>query len=88
VLLPRGSALSSRLDARPLWLVEHLFGSIVAVNSQEIERLRRSIAMLPPGLSAGALTGEAAMEMINDLARLDQLTARYRDTIAQLRQVL
>jgi hypothetical protein len=28
------------------------------------------------------------MEMINDLARLDQLTARYRDTIAELRRVL
>jgi hypothetical protein len=64
-----------RLDSQP-------------VDAHEIERLRRSIAMLPPGHSAGALTREAAMDMINDLARLDRLTARYRDTITQLRRLL
>jgi hypothetical protein len=28
------------------------------------------------------------MDLIDDLARLDQLTVRYRETIAELRRVL
>jgi hypothetical protein len=58
------------------------------VDSHELERIRRSIAMLPPGHSAGALTREAAMALIEDLSRLDQLTARYREAITELRRVL
>jgi hypothetical protein len=48
------------------------------VDPHELERIRRSIAMLPPGHSAGALTREAAMALIEDLSRLDQLTAGTR----------
>jgi hypothetical protein len=58
------------------------------VDPHELERIRRSIAMLPPGHSAGALTREAAMALIEDLSRLDQLTARYREAITELRRVL
>jgi hypothetical protein len=84
-LSPEAPSLASGRQAPLGWANTCSIPSPVA-NPQEIERLRRSIAMR--GHSAGALTRESAMEMINDLARLDQLTARYRDTIAELRRVL
>jgi hypothetical protein len=40
--------------------------------------------MLAPRRSAGALTREAAMALVEDISRLDQLTARYREAIAEL----
>ena len=54
----------------------------------EIEQLRRSIAMLPPGHSAGALTKEAAMALIHEVLTSQQETERYRRAVAQLRDVL
>lgn len=54
----------------------------------EIERLRRSIVMLPAGHSAGALTRESAIELLEELTRLDSLTSRYQEVIVELRRVL
>jgi hypothetical protein len=54
----------------------------------ELERLRRSIVMLPPGHSAGALTREAALELIEGVADARGETARYRHAVDQLRSVL
>lgn len=54
----------------------------------DIERLRRSIAMLPPGHSAGALTRSEAESLIEELHRLDRLTTRYREVIDRLRHTL
>jgi hypothetical protein len=58
------------------------------VEPWEIEQLRRSIAMLPPGHSAGALTKEAAMALIHEVLTSQQETERYRRAVAQLRDVL
>jgi hypothetical protein len=58
------------------------------VDAQELERIRRSIAMLPPGHSAGALTREAAMDLIHEVATARSQTARYRQAVDELRQVL
>jgi hypothetical protein len=54
----------------------------------DIDRLRRSVVMLPPGHSAGALTREQALSLIEEVERLDTVTARYREVIAQLRVLL
>jgi hypothetical protein len=54
----------------------------------EIEQLRRSIAMLPPGHSAGALTKEAAMALIHEVLNSRRETLRYKDAVIQLQQVL
>ena len=54
----------------------------------ELERLRRSIAMMPPGRSAGALTREAALRLVDEVLAARNETTRYRTVIAQLKQVL
>jgi hypothetical protein len=54
----------------------------------ELERIRRSIAMLPPGHSAGALTREAALALVAEVEASKQETARYRQAVEQLRQIL
>lgn len=69
-------------------LIEHAFARISPVERHDLERLRRSVAMLPPGHSAGALTKTDAEDLIAELARLDRLTARYREVIDQLRAIL
>jgi hypothetical protein len=58
------------------------------MEAHELERLRRSIAMLPPGHSAGALTREAAMKLVEEVANARSETARYRRAVADLRKVL
>jgi hypothetical protein len=58
------------------------------VEAWEIEQLRRSIAMLPPGHSAGALTKEAAMALIHEVLNGRRETQRYKEAVAQLRRVL
>jgi hypothetical protein len=62
------------------------YGSIV--EPREIEQLRRSIAKLPPGHSAGALSKEAAMALVHEVLNSRRETERYRQAVAQLRQVL
>ena len=58
------------------------------MEAHDLDRLRRSIAMLPPDHVTGALTRRDALALVDELARLDRLTARYRDVIAELRSVL
>jgi hypothetical protein len=41
------------------------YGSVV--EPWEIEQVRRSISMLPPGHSAGALSKEAAMALVHEV---------------------
>jgi hypothetical protein len=36
--------------------IEHVFPALPLVDRYELERLRRSVALLPPGHSAGAVT--------------------------------
>lgn len=54
----------------------------------ELERLRRSIVMMLPGHSAGALTREAALRLVDEVLAARSETTRYRTAVAQLRQVL
>jgi hypothetical protein len=54
----------------------------------EIERIRRSIAMLPEGHSAGALTKAAAMDLVEEVLTSRRETDRYRKAVAELRRVL
>lgn len=58
------------------------------MEAHDIERLRRSVAMLPPGHSAGALSKSEAEGLMEELSRLDHLTGRYRRVLDQLRQLL
>jgi hypothetical protein len=58
------------------------------VEPWEIEQLRRSIAMLPPGHSAGALTKDAAMALVDEVLTSQRETERYRQAVARLREVL
>jgi hypothetical protein len=53
-----------------------MFGYDTTRGSQELERLRRSIAMLPPGHSAGAVIKEAARTLIDEVAAARQETHR------------
>jgi hypothetical protein len=58
------------------------------VEPHEIEQLRRSIFMLPEGHSAGALTKQAALDLLEEVAASREETVRYRRAVQQLRQVL
>jgi hypothetical protein len=43
--------------------------------------------MLLPGHSAGALTREAALALVEEVTESRQETARYREAVLQLRRV-
>jgi len=58
------------------------------MKSWELETLRRSVAMLPPGHSAGALTKEQAQALLDEIYRSHGDLARFRRAVGQLRQVL
>lgn len=58
------------------------------VKPWELEQLRRSVAMLPPGHSAGALSREQALTLFEEIATLDQRSRRYEEVLAELRRVL
>jgi hypothetical protein len=71
-------------------LVEQGFDGLVGgeVDPWEIEQVRRSIAMLPPGHSAGALTKETAMALVHEVLNSRRETDRYRLAVVELRRVL
>jgi hypothetical protein len=56
------------------------------LDPNELEHLRRSIAMLPPGRPA--LEREQATRLIGELQRLQRSDRRYVDLIGQLRALL
>jgi hypothetical protein len=53
-----------------------------------LERIRRSIAMLPPGYPAGALTMKAAMELVREAVASGQDAERYQAAVAKLPAVI
>jgi hypothetical protein len=55
--------------------------------SHQLERLRRSIAMLRPGQPAG-LTRERAIQLLAELQRLQQSDRRYADLLSRIRALL
>jgi len=58
------------------------------MRSWELEQLRRSVAMLPPGHSAGAVTKAQAEALLAEVDRSQGDLARYRQAIVELRRVL
>jgi hypothetical protein len=58
------------------------------VRLEELERLRRSIAMLPEGHSAGALTKEAALALVREALANREYAQRYRTLVRQLRTLV
>jgi hypothetical protein len=62
---------------------EHTFDNVPDVEPHELERLRRSIAMLAPGHSAGALTRDAAMALVEEVPSARSETARHRQAVAE-----
>jgi hypothetical protein len=52
-----------------------------------LERLRRSIAMLAPGRPDG-LDRDRAIQIIGELQRLQRVDRRYHDLVTQLRALL
>ena len=70
---------------RRLIRIEHTFATVPGVaTSSDLERLRRSLAMLAPGQPAG-LTREEAMALLADVRRtsaeLDRLVAGLRSLL-------
>jgi hypothetical protein len=51
------------------------------VEAHDLERLRRSIAVLQ-GSSAGPLTKEAALNLVDEVMASHRETARYREAVA------
>jgi hypothetical protein len=58
------------------------------VEPWEVEILRRSVAMLPPGHSAGAVGRKQALQPFDEIAGLQHETRRYREAVDELRGVL
>lgn len=58
------------------------------MESWEIEQLRRSVAMLPPGHAVGAMPREQALGLFDELEQCRSDSARYRALLAELRRVL
>jgi hypothetical protein len=58
------------------------------VQPYELQILRRSVAMLPPGHSAGAVSKDQAEQLLAEIDRIGEENARYRQAVSELRQVL
>jgi hypothetical protein len=65
-----------------------VFVGSLAVESWELEQLRRSVAMLPEGHSAGAVSKEQARQLLDELMTAKDETTRYRHAVAELRRIL
>ena len=62
--------------------------TLPGMEAWELEHIRRSIAMLPEGHSAGALTKERAMALVHEALSAREDRDRYRDAVDKLRAVL
>jgi hypothetical protein len=58
------------------------------VQAYELEILRRSVAMLPPGHSAGAVSKAQAEQLLAEIDRIGEENDRYRLAVAELRRIL
>jgi hypothetical protein len=62
--------------------------TVTVVERWELEQLRRSIVMLPPGHSAGAVSKAQAEELLAEVERRHSDLARYQQAVDELRRVL
>ncbi len=58
------------------------------VQAYELEILRRSVAMLPPGHSAGAVSKDQAEQLLAEIDRIGEENGHYRQAVAELRRIL
>jgi hypothetical protein len=58
------------------------------VEPYELEILRRSVAMLSPGHSAGAVSKDQAEQLLAEIDRIGAENSRYRQAVAELRRIL
>jgi hypothetical protein len=58
------------------------------VEAWELEHLRRSVAMLPEGHSAGAVSKAQARQLLDEVTTAKAETDRYRQAFAELRRIL
>lgn len=65
-----------------------MFDRILSVESYEVELLRRSVAMLPPGHSAGAVSKRQAEDLLAEIDRIGQENDQYRQAVTEIRRVL
>jgi hypothetical protein len=65
-----------------------MFDYDAPMKSWELEQLRRSVVMLPPGHSAGAVSKAQAEELLAEIDRNRGDIARYRKAVDELRRVL
>jgi hypothetical protein len=54
----------------------------------EAEQLRRSVAVLPEGHSAGAVGRDQARELLEEILTTRVETERYRQAVGELRRML
>lgn len=65
-----------------------MFDTVETVEPYELERIRRSIAMLSPGQSLSGISREDALDIISQLQESKSETARYQAAVAQLKAIL
>ena len=58
------------------------------MDNHELERKRRSIAMLSPGQQVGPLSREEALALCAEVQEGRQDVRRYREAVAELRRVI
>jgi hypothetical protein len=58
------------------------------VEAYELEIMRRSVAMLPSGHSAGAVSKTQAEELLAEIDRIGEENSRYRQAVAELRRIV
>ena len=58
------------------------------MESWQVEQLRRSIVMLPPGHTAGAVSRDQAERLLDELLGMRRDNERYRALVAELRRLL
>jgi hypothetical protein len=61
---------------------------IASMRPYELEILRRSVAMLPAGYSAGAVSKHQAEELLAEIDRIGLENGLYRQAVRELRRVL
>ena len=54
----------------------------------EIEQLRRSVVMLPPGHSVGAMSRDQALALFEELAAEKRQSERYRELVDEIRRLI
>ncbi|HWE55925.1 MAG TPA: hypothetical protein VG435_10450 [Acidimicrobiales bacterium] len=58
------------------------------MKSTDLERLKRSVTMLPPGQRASAMSREEALGLFDQLERLEEESDRRSEVLERIRSLL